>query len=724
MANKQISGRRAGQRGAPALSAGRESRLGRLTRNALRRPARFRPDRFTLFLAALAVSAAALVLLRGATYGVGLPVDSAAYISTARSLLEGKGFVEWNTGGYENAAPLFPLALAFAGLFGPDAVEAAGYVNAAAFGLTVFATAMWLRRRIRSRFLVVWAGCACALAPPLIHPAAEALTEALFILSVVLSLFALDRFLESGKPLSLYLSASCAALAWAARYPGIALVAAAVLLLLLRRGAAWSARAQNAAVFAGIAAAPVCVWMLRNFLSYGTLAGRHYPTGFTLLGSLQKATVEFVRWPLGESGFFYLQKWSAAALGIEIIGTTTAGVLLKIAILLALAAATGLAVRPLRRQGYLPSWRILAAPAVFALVYALLLAITLPLSDVQLTSRYLAPLYIPALVAAVSILDEFLRYTARGGTTAWNAAVRRRLQPFWRKWSKVSGAKARNAPALACKLCLGLWLAQQVPANYSDIRYRMENGLGYASRKWDGSAVALYMKSRPINSCVWSTESRALYFLTAARLQHRDLMPNMLPYDAGRRRIWPCKGAENTYVVWFYRRHYARYDYGLKEVAALPVLEIEAVLEDGVIFKAKDGKDAGGRKTADEGALMEAIRQAVLKDARRVIHADFDVYLDENGNRLIYLKEPCRGDDLAPKFFLKVVPVNNADLPRRRRPHAFDNLNFDFDEYGFEAAGLCAAARDLPDYAIAEIETGQWLPREDRKIWAGEFRPD
>ncbi len=707
MANKQISGRRAGRRAAPALNAGCESRIGRLTRDVLHCLKRYRPDRFTLFLTALAVSAAALVLLRGANYGVGLQVDSASYISAARNLLAGKGFVEWNAGGYEDAAPLFPLTLAFAGLFGLDAVEAAGYVNAAAFGLTVFATAMWLRSRVRSRFLVVWAGCVCALAPPLIHPAAEAMTEALFILFVVLSLFALDRFLESGKSLSLHLSASCAALAWAARYPGIALVAAAVLLLLLRRSAAWPARARNAAVFAGIAAAPVCVWMLRNFLSHGTLTGRHYPTGFTLLGSLQKATVEFVKWPLGESGFFYLQQWSAAALGIEITGATTAGVLLKYCVLIALAAATGLAVRPLRRQGYLPTWRIIAVPAVFAAVYALFLAVILPLSDIQLPRRYLAPLYVPALVAAAAVLDEFLRCAAeKGGATIW-----RRLPMLWRKGNEGwAAAAARRAPAFLLKACLCLWLAQQVPANSKDIRRRIENGSGYASRQWDDSEIVRYMKARPRGGCIWSNETRALYLLTDPRPAYRDLPPSRLPYYADRQKVWYGEDCADTWFVWFYKQHHLRYDYGLKEVAALPVLEIEAVLQDGVIFKVNNGKDAGGVGEAAQGDVRK-------KAVRPVIRGAFDAYHDENANKPIYIKEGCRGDDLAPRFLLHAEPVNNADLPRRRRRRAFD-------EYGFEAAGPRAAVRGLPDYAAAEIQTGQRLPREDRKIWGGEFRPD
>ena len=701
-----------------SFASGTKSPRGGSIRAAFHRLARFRPDRFTLFLAALAAPAAALVLLRGATYGVGLQVDSAAHIAAARNLLAGNGLIQWNGTAYMYAPPLFPLTLAFAGLFGLDAVEAAGYVNAAAFGLTVFATAMWLRSRVRSRFLVVWAGGVCALAPPLTYFASEAMTEALFILFVVLSLFALDRFLESGKPLPFYLGASCAALASATRYPGIVLAAAAAPLLLLRSGAALPARARNAAVFAGAAAAPICLWLLRNFLVGIPLIDLDHRV-FTPAGSLHSATAEFLKWSLGASGFAWLQKGTGAVSGINIARDAAGGVSLKIAFLFVLAVGTVLAIRFLRRRGYLPSWRIIAVPAVFAAAYALFLTIVLPLINLQLNMRFLAPLYVPALVAAAAVLSEFLRCAEeKGQQPHWNAAVRRRLQSLWRK----RNAAASRAPAFLIKACFCLWLGQQVFANYGNIQHRLENGSGYASREWYGSEVVRYMKSRLRESCVWSTESRALYFMTAPGPLYHDLPPNKLPYDIDKWRRLGCEGGK--YAVWFYKQHHKRYDYGLKELAALPALEIEAALKDGVIFKINNGKDAGGGKAAQGETLRKAVREGVLRDARPVIRADFDVYLDENANKLIYIKETCSGNDLAPRFFLHVVPENNADLPRRRRPHAFDNLNFDFDEYGFETAGLCAAARDLPDYAIAEIETGQWLPREDRKIWAGEFRPD
>ncbi len=151
-----------------------------------------RVDLFTAFLAGISALGAALILLREVNYGVGLSPDSMLYISTARNLLEGN-----RLGMHFDLAPLYPLVLAFVGLFGTNVTTAAGYVNAAAFGLTVFVMTMWIRNLVQSRFLVVWAGIVCALSLPLVYVSTFAWTEPLFILFTVLSLFTLDRFLNT-----------------------------------------------------------------------------------------------------------------------------------------------------------------------------------------------------------------------------------------------------------------------------------------------------------------------------------------------------------------------------------------------------------------------------------------------------------------------------------------------------------------------------------------------
>ena len=107
-------------------------------------------------------------------------------------------------------------------------------------------------------------------------------------------------------------------------------------------------------------------------------------------------------------------------------------------------------------------------------------------------------------------------------------------------------------------------------------------------------------------------------------------------------------------------------------------MQVEAVLEDGVVFEA-----VGTR-------------------------IGFDVSLDRNENRLIYVKEECRDDDLEAPVLLHVFPVDPADLPEHRRQSAFDNLDFDFNRYGFLLDRQCIAMHCLPDYRIVRTRTGQF----------------
>ena len=111
----------------------------------------------------------------------------------------------------------------------------------------------------------------------------------------------------------------------------------------------------------------------------------------------------------------------------------------------------------------------------------------------------------------------------------------------------------------------------------------------------------------------------------------------------------------------------------------------------------------------------------LVGDSRPVIRSDWDVYLIENG--LVYVKEPCASADTEAKFFLALYPVDANDLPDRRKQHGFDNLDFDFDGRGLISDGKCMVTASLPEYAIARIDTGQYVPVDGgyHHFWEGSF---
>ena len=90
--------------------------------------------------------------------------------------------------------------------------------------------------------------------------------------------------------------------------------------------------------------------------------------------------------------------------------------------------------------------------------------------------------------------------------------------------------------------------------------------------------------------------------------------------------------------------------------------------------------------------------------------------VDIEGNALVYRKAPCESAELEPRFFLRVFPVNGAELAEERKRIGYDNFSFRFDEFGALRNGECVAERPLPDYAIRRIETGQFI--EEGNLWA------
>lgn len=521
-----------------------------------------------MLLVALGLTAGLFILLRTATYGIGMTNDSVMYISTVRNLLQGNGFVTWNLLLYEDEPPLFPLVLLVISTVGKvEPVEAARYLSAAVFALTVFITTLWLRGRVSSRWLVFWAGCVCALSLSLAQHTATAYTEPLFVLFICSSLFALDRYLEAGDRHLLIIAAICAALTCLTRYVGVALVVGTLSVLLLQRGATRPSRVRETILYSVIAITPVGLWMIRNFLITGQPVGRNYPTDFTLESSLITLAYECVRWVFLETTYLKAGYEKVSAM-LAVEYPFVAGIAVIITAFLVSAIGTGCLFKWLRHQGYLQDLSVFVAPASFILAYAAILVVALPLTDIDLPRRYLVPIYIPVLVMVTLVLNELL-----------GCVSNRHLQ------------RKRALPSFVLIACCYLWLIPSSHAAYEDIRYWRENGEGYLSRQWGDSEVIHYLNSHPFNGHIWSTDVRAVYLLTDTWKKGRYLFAR-LKGDKDRliARLSPYVGGdEDIYFVWFYYEHRPRPHYTLTELYELLNLEIVAVLEDGMVLKLNKG---------------------------------------------------------------------------------------------------------------------------------------
>ena len=116
---------------------------------------------------------------------------------------------------------------------------------------------------------------------------------------------------------------------------------------------------------------------------------------------------------------------------------------------------------------------------------------------------------------------------------------------------------------------------------------------------------------------------------------------------------------------------------------------------------------------------------------RPAVRAEFDVYLNQDAGRLVYRRDDCAESDVAQGFFLWAFPADENDIPVYMREEGSQRLDFggafNFGrKAGWKRAeprgGRCLFARDLPDYPIANLETGQ---RADGvELWGADIAGD
>ena len=527
-------------------------------------------DWFMVLLALLGGVGSVLLLARMATYGISLTDDADLYLSAAQSLLDGDGFTTWTGQPYADRAPLYPLMLAVFSLPGFDVIQIAEYVNAACFGMTIFVIAMWLRCWIKSRFLIVWSACAMALSISLTEFSARATTEIMFILFVCCSLFAMDRFLSTERSSLLIWAAICAAGALLIRYLGVTLIGSGILILLMQQKISWRTRLRNTFKYSCVAVALFGVWILRNIFAIGSLLGRVHPDEFSLLRSLHTATGGIFVWLYGMTGLEFLDDLVYELTGFIITGpATVSAIVLKVAILAYIALGVIFALSRYQPGTYRRNREILVVCLGFISVYSLYFMVHLPVSDVVLSYRYLITLFPFLLVIAVVVLDGFIS----------------KPQSNQIESSSINTAKTKWVSILVSSIVC-FWTLSWIGPNYDYIEFWNHNGRGYRSKGWLESEIVQYLNANPREGVIWSNQHAALYYLIS---DSDDKEIYRLPLDLAEAISIMSEnhsaGVENS-IVWFYWQVYHILPhYSPEELGASLGMEVEAILEDGYIFK-------------------------------------------------------------------------------------------------------------------------------------------
>ena len=113
---------------------------------------------------------------------------------------------------------------------------------------------------------------------------------------------------------------------------------------------------------------------------------------------------------------------------------------------------------------------------------------------------------------------------------------------------------------------------------------------------------------------------------------------------------------------------------------------------------------------SDDGKGSAAIQGNVI------IRSTYVVYLSDR--ILTYVKNPCTQDDATNRFILQVFPVDKSVI----NGNELHNMDFSFIEgKDWHVGEACVVSRDLPNYPIAFIRTGQYNASESAHDWLNEY---
>lgn len=339
----------------------------------------------------------------------------------------------------------------------------------------------------------------------------------------------------------------------------------------------------------------------------------------------------------------------------------------------------------------------------------------------DLGGRFLLPAYIPLLAAVVFALDRLLSYTER--RNLWGLAG---------ELPVVSAVMARSRTGMSSRLAIGIallmcaWRAYGAALNVRDIRASNFYGAGLASRQWANSEVLEYLRGLPAGSIIYSNSAAVylhtdhnIYRIVDPSLLNGGVRPNISDALDADYLAWFYIGyaPDGAYLAWFYDWWGSYlFETGVPAVRRTPGLEPVAELADGFILKVN-------RNYAPAADYYRAAYADIAAGnyGTPAVRADYDIYHRENA--LIYVREPCSAADTAAMFLLHIIPMDAADLPRRRRQYGYDNRDFAFLKYGAAFDGICLAVAPLPDYDIAGVRTGQYVSDAGQlvRLWDAEF---
>ena len=503
------------------------------------------------FFAALgfvALAGAAVILFATRPWGAGLTPDSVSYISVARNVIAGRGFVLFDHKPMVAWPPLFPALLALLGrLLNLDPWVLAPELNAVLFGLVIYLSGWIAHARLQmGRGFALATALSVMLSIPLFRAAVAVWSEMLFLVFVLCSVAVGYAYLARPARMTLLLWAVTIALATLTRYVGVVLLLWAVTLIVTSADISHRRKVTHSAILALIVILPLAAWGMRNWALTGTLSGPRAPSRYTLTHNVVAVFQTAAVWYLPPALAANRVVWLLLAV---VVGT--------------LAGVLWVENRPALQsslRGWFPVIGLMCFYSAFLVVTSSLIAYD-PIDD-----RILAPLFVP-LTWGLFALAEALS------------------QPYRRRFPSLV-----TTAFLLVALAVGLrYQAYTLALNVDAMR---RYGLEYGSSRWQESALVHYLRAHraALENCpLYSNNPYVLYMW--ADLQ-AEASPSRGPYNsslttrtsADLRGTWPAE--PEACLAWFTGMNWPHF-FTLAELQTVAHFEPVVHLDDGSLYRVR-----------------------------------------------------------------------------------------------------------------------------------------
>jgi len=491
------------------------------------------------------MSGIALVVFATAHIGMGLSPDSVVYISVARNLATGNGFVLFDGTPLVSQPPLYPLLLAWVKkLLGFDPIQSIPFVNAIIYGGIIYISGITIEQRVKHNKVICFlGGLLIIFSIPYWQVVLMAWTEVLFILFVVVFIAGVESYLQKLDNSSFLLFAVAASLACLTRYIGVVITLTGLMIILFSGESKQPKKLAHSAVFVFITTIPLGVWIIRNYLLTNTLLGPRASSIYTLSQNLRFTSQILMSWFVPAD----IAKHHSAIIFIS----ATIGYIVGIS--------------------WLNSWNKIKQAVhqllpitLFVVLYLgfLMLSSTVTAYD-KIDNRLLSPVFMPLCIHICFILDEII------------VSFKKRLPKLpWQGILVIGFVSLLSYPISE--------LASQM-INYED------GYGGYTSRAWQESKTILFLRSHnlPDPYPIYSNDPPALYVYTNLSSSRS---PAKTYYNSNENKhklltlihSWPEK--PEAYLVWF-NRSFSDYLYTVDELKSIANISMLYQFEDGAIYK-------------------------------------------------------------------------------------------------------------------------------------------